>query len=160
MYIKGCLKMVRERASLIQMGRSSGGLLRWFCESFYPHFFLLPRSSDPKLCSFFPHKPSHGSLTLWSHLTRISQPFGHCPVHPGLSLANVVVFAKDGMCPRTCTLDRTHWTRGTRWCLKWKWCSRWTRPPTSSTTLLSSRCLSPGRVARHDPSPETEQNKH
>ena len=54
LYIKGCLKMVRERASLIQMGRSSGGLLRWFCESFNPHFFHLPRSSDPKLCSFFP----------------------------------------------------------------------------------------------------------
>ena len=58
LYIKGCLKMARERArswflaSLIQMGRFSVGLLRWFCESFYPHFFLLPRSSDPKLCSF------------------------------------------------------------------------------------------------------------
>ena len=159
--------MVRERArswflaSLIQ----NGTFLRWTFEMILWKLLSSFLSSSQKFWSkivfFLPHRPSHGSLTLWSHLTRLLQPFGHFPVHPGLSLANLVVFflAKDGMRPRTCTLDRTHWTRGTRWCLKWKWCSRWTRPSTSSTTLLSSRCLSPGRVARHDPSPETEQNK-
>ena len=88
---------------------------------------------------------------LWS-LSRSPWPFSCQPC--GFFLA------KDGMRPRTCTLDRTHWTRGRRWCLKWKWCSRWTRPSTSSTTLLLSRCLSPGRVDPDDPSPETGQNRN
>ena len=34
--------MVRERASLIQMGRSSGGLLRWFCDDSILISFFFP----------------------------------------------------------------------------------------------------------------------